>query len=330
MFESIYLIFFGIVGLTSIKIKQPRSSNTPKLIKYSQSRIGYFYLIFLIILTFGLSVLFFMHLTSENIAAENPLTLKLRISMRVARTLTIFVIWLNCFFKQSQIVDTANSYLRMNTEAVKIYDDISKSKFKTKHVIFYILIVAHLILLVSSIATSYLCNGIFDIRILTNVFDFVISVHIFQYATILAVIKTKFESMRLKLAELAEIYNALQAYVIVEKDKYLKILLQVKTIQRNHAELADICDSISEIFGISVLFSLAYVFGTTVHYSYFVISQNFVHPNRKSMVYTIDTVIPLARFIVSITAFCVLANDVGTQQKNSTLHGENFIVEFII
>ncbi|KAG8033938.1 hypothetical protein G9C98_008419, partial [Cotesia typhae] len=309
MFESIYLVFFGIVGLTPIKLEQPRSS--PKLINYSRSRIGYFYLIFLIILTVGLSVLFFLHLKSENIVAENPLTLKLRISMRVARTLTIFVIWLNCWFKQSQIVDTANSYMRMNTEAVKIYDDISK--FKTKHIIFYALIVAHLVLLVSSIATSYLCNGIFDIRILTNVFDFVISVHIFKYATLLAVIKTKFESMRLKLAELAEIYNSLQAYVIVEKDKYLKILLQVKTIRHNHAALADICDSLSEIFGISVLFSLAYVFGTTVHYSYFVISQNFVHPNKKSMVYTIDTVIPLARFIISITAFCVLANDVGTQ-----------------
>ncbi|XP_057340635.1 putative gustatory receptor 28a [Microplitis mediator] len=152
---------------------------------------------------------------------------------------------------------------------------------------------------------------------LPNIFDFVICLHIFQYALILAIIKIKYENLYSKLSELTEIYNGLQVYttVITGKNKYSRTLLQLTTIRRNYAVLSDICDDISQLYGVSILFSLTYAFGIIVYYSYLAISNSIIDIHEKSFIYTIDAVLPLIGAVLAVTAICVLANDVIAQMR---------------
>lgn len=319
MTESVYLTFFGIFGLAPFRIdrnkSQPnhRAMATKTHIKYSCSRIRYFYTIFLILLILGLCFAYFFHTYYHEVPNESQLTRKIRISMKIAGMLTIVIIWANYCWKQSNMVTTVNTFIFMNEDIKRSYNDFDKSQIE--YINFYVLIVIHVIINIANLITTYLSNEGFDVSILSNIFDFVICLHIFQYALLLAIIKTKYESLYSKLSELKEIYNGLQVYMMVisGKNKFTRTYLQLTTIRRNYSVLFDICDDISQLYGISILFSLTYAFGIIVYYSYLAISNSIIDIHEKSFIYTIDAVLPLIEAVLAVTAICVLANDVVAQ-----------------
>ncbi|KAH0555168.1 hypothetical protein KQX54_015755 [Cotesia glomerata] len=249
-----------------------------------------------------------MHYT--RVPNESSTTRKIRISMKVAGAVTIVIIWANYCLKHSKMIKTANTFMLMNTKMVYT-NEINKSW--KKYSVFYILVFLHLILNAGNLYTSYLSyQERFDIRMLTNVFDFVICLHILQYAIILGIIRIKFEELRLKLSELSNDYGIERYVTFVTVKKNNTTLLKVSTIRQGYAVLLDVCDDVSKFYGSSILFSLTYAFGVTVYYSYYALTHSMISA-EKSWIDTIDAILPLISVVIAVTAICILANNVTDQ-----------------
>lgn len=303
--QFVYLIFFGIFGLAPFKIRFIKNHR----LKFFRSKIGILYVVFLILLILGLSCLYFWTMHYTRVPNESSTTRKIRISMKVAGAVTIVVIWANYCLKHSKMIATANTFMLMNAKMVYI-DELEKSW--RKYAVFYILIFLHLILNAGNLYTSYVSYQGFDIGMLTNVFDFVICLHILQYAIILGVIKIKFKELCLKLSKLSD-NNGIERYVTfvnVKKDN--TTLLKVSTIRQGHAVISDVCNDVSNFYASSILFSLTYAFGVTVYYSYYALTHSMISV-EKSWINTIDAVLPLISVVVAVTAICILANNVIEQ-----------------
>ncbi|XP_044582807.1 uncharacterized protein LOC123263840 [Cotesia glomerata] len=304
--QFMYLTFFGIFGLAPFKIRVTKNHR----LKFFRSKIGILYVVFLILLIVGLSSLYFWTMHYTRVPNESSTTRKIRISMKVAGAVTIVIIWANYCLKHSKMIKTANTFMLMNTKMVYT-NEINKSW--KKYSVFYILVFLHLILNAGNLYTSYLSyQERFDIRMLTNVFDFVICLHILQYAIILGIIRIKFEELRLKLSELSNDYGIERYVTFVTVKKNNTTLLKVSTIRQGYAVLLDVCDDVSKFYGSSILFSLTYAFGVTVYYSYYALTHSMISA-EKSWIDTIDAILPLISVVIAVTAICILANNVTDQ-----------------
>lgn len=271
------IIFYGLLSVFKFLGLSPWKVNLYKILAenpdnnqvnlFEPSKYGSFYNILLAtFLSTYCAMVLLLKLWSQNYV-KSELVYKIDECLMSYGTLVLVVIWLNYVLQQKKMIIIANGLYSINNNLKSCDRFTFKSDCR-----FYILSIINFCLCFGIIVTECFVSGAYTAILWIGPF-ITSSWVLIQYTLLLNVISQFFESINVKILELADIntenyYQTALGSKVSLRDFAIK---DINCISNAIMQLCDICDQVADFYAIPILLIIVYFVTSTTFNSYFMI-----------------------------------------------------------
>ncbi|XP_044587507.1 uncharacterized protein LOC123267079 [Cotesia glomerata] len=288
------IIFYGLLSVFKLLGLSPWKVNLYKILTENQdnnqvdlfkaSKYGSFYNILLAtVLSTYCAMVLSLKLYSQTYV-KSELVDKIDECLMFYGTLVLVVIWLSYVLQQKKMIIIINGLYSINNNLKSCDRFTFKSDCR-----FYILSVINFCLCFGIIVTECSVSGLYTAILWIGPF-FTSSWVLMQYTLLLNVISQFFESINLKILQLADI-NTENYYQTALRSKVSLRDLAIKDINcisNAIMQLCDICDQVADFYAIPILLIIVYFITSTTFNSYFIILSLIITTDNDLLKLSLD------------------------------------------